>query len=363
MGWRERYEWLQSLRRHSAANAERFATSAAILHHRGVSGAASSAGSGARSVPVGFSPDASSGHPTCVGDPVSSRPVEWHTATSWPPAAGYCDVTETGVEGDCSSGASGSWLVGPGSPRGLRSVRQCVAACAACDRCRYLSISLEGRDCSWYHECDLQRLKTAHAVGHLTLELLERGRVRSGQFVLDDAPFVDAAIATMMAMPRRLLYNATLASAALASAALSTASAASSSLHGMKATEGSGGGDGEEEEADEGKEGSEEEHASSTHASSTHTSSSAPTSSTHASATRTSSTHAQGVGREAAYAGPVPNLPWPSSTFHGPPQPSTALLQPSMTFHGPSTPLQVRMAPLHPPWLLRSHQRCGRLLA
>ena len=31
--------------------------------------------------------------------------------------------------------------------------------CAGCERCNFVSVSLQHNDCSWYHSCDLTRLQ------------------------------------------------------------------------------------------------------------------------------------------------------------------------------------------------------------
>jgi len=38
------------------------------------------------------------------------------------------------------------------------SVRQCLTRCSACGRCRYVSLSLSARVCSWHATCDLANL-------------------------------------------------------------------------------------------------------------------------------------------------------------------------------------------------------------
>ena len=41
-------------------------------------------------------------------------------------------------------------------------------ACRGCGNCRYVSVSLRERDCSWYRECSLDGLQTAFSAGHRT---------------------------------------------------------------------------------------------------------------------------------------------------------------------------------------------------
>jgi hypothetical protein len=47
--------------------------------------------------------------------------------------------------------------------RSLRSaVRVCLNACAKCERCNYITVNPEVRDCSWYATCDFDRLLTEY---------------------------------------------------------------------------------------------------------------------------------------------------------------------------------------------------------
>jgi hypothetical protein len=91
-------------------------------------------------------------------DAASPRAREWHARAR----RGYCAVT-TG-EADCGTGQQG--VLAPAVPDALyiagwnAAASACLAACDACARCRYVSVSLKHRDCSWFHSCDLDALKT-----------------------------------------------------------------------------------------------------------------------------------------------------------------------------------------------------------
>jgi len=39
-----------------------------------------------------------------------------------------------------------------------RGMQQCAAFCRQCARCRFVSLSVRHRDCSWFYACDVQRL-------------------------------------------------------------------------------------------------------------------------------------------------------------------------------------------------------------
>ena len=65
--------------------------------------------------------------------------------------AGHCGETEFG-DSDCSEDDSGAWHI-----RSLHnhSLEGCMARCACCERCRYVSFAPSRGDCSWYHACNL----------------------------------------------------------------------------------------------------------------------------------------------------------------------------------------------------------------
>ena len=66
---------------------------------------------------------------------------------------GYCAFTDFN-EGDCDNGASGSFEMGSRLP----DARHCHAACLSCPRCRYVSMSFEQKECSWFYSCKLNKL-------------------------------------------------------------------------------------------------------------------------------------------------------------------------------------------------------------
>ena len=93
------------------------------------------------------------------------------------PRLGYCDFTESGKEGECDGpvGAAlkGSWPLSPT----LRTLADCAARCAAsCARCNYVSFSAELGDCSWFHLCDLSKLRSQHGASFRTLPVPKAAR-------------------------------------------------------------------------------------------------------------------------------------------------------------------------------------------
>ena len=67
---------------------------------------------------------------------------------------GYCASTDFG--GDCENDVRGAWNMG-NMEKGSFAI--CVAMCACCARCRYVSYSTVNTDCSWHHACNMDRLQ------------------------------------------------------------------------------------------------------------------------------------------------------------------------------------------------------------
>ena len=60
--------------------------------------------------------------------------------------AGVCGVTQDGAPNRCGRDSSGAWT--------LKTLDECVLACAACSNCRFLSFSSKSHDCSWHSSCE-----------------------------------------------------------------------------------------------------------------------------------------------------------------------------------------------------------------
>ena len=67
------------------------------------------------------------------------------------PMRGHCGETEFG-DSDCVNDDSGAWKISRSLTNG--TLLECMARCACCERCRYVSFSPQADDCSWYHDCD-----------------------------------------------------------------------------------------------------------------------------------------------------------------------------------------------------------------
>ena len=109
----------------------------------------------------------------------SELPLAMHA--EWLP--GHCGTTsEQGAQ--CRHGDS------QGAAAGVRNLSACLAFCAGCPRCRFISYSEIGRDCSWYNACDTSRLQRSwlrHRIRvslTLTLTLRPKGARGYGRALL-----------------------------------------------------------------------------------------------------------------------------------------------------------------------------------
>lgn len=69
---------------------------------------------------------------------------------------GHCGATD-GLD-ECSTASFGSFGWRSRIKDWPTAIAWCSRACRACARCRIISVSLQFKDCSWYHACDLSRL-------------------------------------------------------------------------------------------------------------------------------------------------------------------------------------------------------------
>ena len=77
---------------------------------------------------------------------------------------GSCGQTQDGTEGSCAFGMQGAFGLNSSPTSGLNSphdawaaaIKHCLERCRRCERCRYISVSLLHRDCSWFAACDLR---------------------------------------------------------------------------------------------------------------------------------------------------------------------------------------------------------------
>ena len=73
---------------------------------------------------------------------------------------GHCGITGSS-EGDCEIGLNGAFGLKAADVQGgwKGAAAACVARCQGCARCRFVTVSLQYKDCSWYHACDLPSIK------------------------------------------------------------------------------------------------------------------------------------------------------------------------------------------------------------
>ena len=78
-----------------------------------------------------------------------------------------------GWPGDCTSGVSGTWTLGPAY--GIVSIDDCAARCRACARCVWVSYSMVHGQCDWYSTCNTSKLNR-----HFGGETFRTRRIRAG---------------------------------------------------------------------------------------------------------------------------------------------------------------------------------------
>ena len=92
-----------------------------------------------------------------------------------PHTPGYCAKTVDG-ESDCAAGSKGALGLHHSETLSLRAATHaCLRKCDACARCRYITVSPRHADCSWYANCDLNRLST-DVPGLVSMEATEYAR-------------------------------------------------------------------------------------------------------------------------------------------------------------------------------------------
>ena len=85
------------------------------------------------------------------GAPWAASPASVWLRSSSPGACGITERDDTG--GGCNAQDKGSWQV-PSLLRAWRpAITWCLAKCAGCRRCAFVSISVQAKDCSWFASC------------------------------------------------------------------------------------------------------------------------------------------------------------------------------------------------------------------
>ena len=71
---------------------------------------------------------------------------------------GYCAKTEASTLPGCSrTEDKGTFALDVHRLSLPHAAHQCLAQCARCERCRFVSVSAHYRDCSWFAACDLSQ--------------------------------------------------------------------------------------------------------------------------------------------------------------------------------------------------------------
>ena len=90
--------------------------------------------------------------------PAGVQPDRADMAVEW--RHGYCGLTEEG-HSDCLADARGAWSLSGEQARSPESAAAvCADRCAECRRCRFVSLSRQARECSWFTECAFDKLRT-----------------------------------------------------------------------------------------------------------------------------------------------------------------------------------------------------------
>ena len=90
-----------------------------------------------------------------AGQPNKTTRPSLHAGTmSRSRRSGFCETTVEGVKGNCKVGLKGTFTL-PHRHRASwdAAFSYCAHHCASCERCRYVSVSIKWKDCSWYVDC------------------------------------------------------------------------------------------------------------------------------------------------------------------------------------------------------------------
>lgn len=93
---------------------------------------------------------------------IDSTPVANPLTERWMDKAahGYCETTLSA--GDCANGVKGRWSLHANETVNWNAAAtRCLSMCASCARCRYISVSMQHADCSWFSACKLDQLEAS----------------------------------------------------------------------------------------------------------------------------------------------------------------------------------------------------------
>lgn len=110
--------------------------------------------------------------------------------------SGHCGVTEE-RSGDCAADDQGSTPLTAEAASSLRTAAlECGGYCLACERCRFITVSPDARDCSWYRACDRLEGSSEHhtlLVDNASAHLRERMRPSPLRLPLPGVPVLPRA--------------------------------------------------------------------------------------------------------------------------------------------------------------------------
>ena len=72
---------------------------------------------------------------------------------------------------NCVSGDAGLITLSHASKADVAGVRACLAQCAACARCRFVSFSLQSQECWWYASCTLRAVPWAVVMDEVVVKV------------------------------------------------------------------------------------------------------------------------------------------------------------------------------------------------
>ena len=86
------------------------------------------------------------------------------------PLEGFCATTAYEQLACAPTAAKGAWPL-RNATSWRAAAHECLSRCSACERCQYVSFSIEQSDCSWFKHCDTSKLHRSIS-GFVTLPAL-----------------------------------------------------------------------------------------------------------------------------------------------------------------------------------------------
>ena len=126
--------------------------------------------------------------------------------TTLHPRQGHCAYTTRGENVRCPKtrdATFGNWPLEPEEGRvGYLGLQQCIAMCALCQQCGYVSHAFKDNDCSWFSSCN--RSHFDRLTEHITYLIRDGNRLLATAEVLRVLQVVGAAAATSTSWQQRV---------------------------------------------------------------------------------------------------------------------------------------------------------------